>query len=418
MPTSNDKDKAPGKERILYATAVFDQDEIDSVLEVLSRGPNAIRIGKSVAAAEETVAALTGKRHGVMVDSGSAALFLAVELLDLPRGSEVITSPLTFSTDLSALVRAGLVPVFVDVEPDTFNVDAKAIEAEIGPQTRAILIPNLAGNAPDWDVIRGVADRHGLKVIEDSCDALGATLRGTPTAARADITVTSFSPSHIVTGAGSGGMVCLDDDALWDRCLTLRGWGRRSEVQLYGSKVGEHNFWTDVDGLHYDNMFIFDELGWNFLPSEISAAFLGAQLRKLPQNHARRQATFAQYSSYFRAQDRYFVPPRQQEDLETAWLSYCLQVRPDAGFTRADLQAGLGERGIDTRTVWTGNAARQPFMKGVTFRQPESGLPNADAVMQYGVLLSCSHALSEDDVAFVCSQIDDFLAASPDQPSE
>ncbi len=402
--------KTSGKpERILYATAVFDQDEIDSVMGVLAKGPNGIRIGENVAAAEKAVAELTGKRHAIMVDSGSAALFLAVELLDLPRGSEVITSPLTFSTDISALVRAGLVPVFVDVEPDTFNVDAKAIEAEVGPQTRAILIPNLAGNAPDWDVIRGVADRHGLTVIEDSCDALGATLRGTPTAARAEITVTSFSPSHIVTGAGSGGMVCLDDDALWDRCVTLRGWGRRSEVQLYGSKGDDHNFWTDVDGMHYDNMFIFDELGWNFLPSEISAAFLRAQLRKLPVNHARRQRNFALYSSFLASRDRYFVPPRQTDGLETAWLSYCFQVRPDAGFSRADLQAGLSQRGIDTRTVWTGNAARQPMMKGVPYRQPDGGLPNADAVMQYGVLLSCSHSLSDDDIAFVCSQIDDFL---------
>jgi CDP-4-dehydro-6-deoxyglucose reductase, E1 len=406
-------ESSPKQQRILYATAVFDQDEIDSVMSVLAAGPNGIRIGEHVAAAEKAVADLTGKRHGVMVDSGSAALFLAVELLDLPRGSEVITSPLTFSTDLSALVRAGLVPVFVDVEPDTFNVDAKALEAEIGPQTRAILIPNLAGNAPDWDVIRDVADRHGLTVIEDSCDALGSTLRGTPTAARAEITVTSFSPSHIVTGAGSGGMVCLDDDDLWDRCVTLRGWGRRSEVQIYGSKGDDHNFWTDVDGMNYDNMFIFDELGWNFLPSEISAAFLGAQLRKLPVNHARRQRTFGLYSAYLASRDRYFVPPRQTDGLETAWLSYCFQVRPDAGFSRADLQAGLSERGIDTRTVWTGNAARQPMMKGIAFRQPEGGLPNADAVMQYGVLLSCSHSLSDDDVAFVCSQIDDFLETLP-----
>ncbi len=410
---SQGNEKSGKQERILYATAVFDQDEIDSVMGVLAKGPNGIRIGENVAAAEKAVAELTGKRHGVMVDSGSAALFLAVELLDLPRGSEVITSPLTFSTDISALVRAGLVPVFVDVEPDTFNVDAKAIEAEVGPQTRAILIPNLAGNAPDWDIIRGVADRHGLTVIEDSCDALGATLRGTPTAARAEISVTSFSPSHIVTGAGSGGMVCLDDDALWDRCVTLRGWGRRSEVQLYGSKGDDHNFWTDVDGMHYDNMFIFDELGWNFLPSEISAAFLGGQLRKLPVNHARRQRNFQLYSSFLAARSRFFVPPRQTDELETAWLSYCFQVRPDAGFSRADLQAGLSERGIDTRTVWTGNAARQPMMKGVPYRQPEGGLPNADAVMQYGVLLSCSHSLSDDDIAFVCSQIDHFLESLP-----
>jgi CDP-6-deoxy-D-xylo-4-hexulose-3-dehydrase len=401
---------AEQKERILYATAVFDQDEIDAVNSVLAAGGNGIRIGKHVAHAEQAVAEITGKRHGVMVDSGSAALFLAVELLDLPKGSEVITSPLTFSTDISALVRAGLVPVFVDVEPDTFNVDAARIEAEIGPETRAILIPNLAGNAPDWDIIRSVADKHGLTVVEDSCDALGATLRGTPTAARADITITSFSPSHIVTGGGSGGMVCLDDDALWDRCVTLRGWGRRSEVQLYGSKAGEHDFWTDVDGVHYDNMFIFDELGWNFLPSEISAAFLGGQLRKLPQNLKRRQRTFDLYTQFFSSRSQHFIPPRQTEGLDTGWLSYCLLVRPDAGFSRADLQAGLSERGIDTRTVWTGNAARQPMMKGVQFRQPAAGLPNADTVMQYGVLLSCSHALSDDDVAYVCSKIDEFLA--------
>jgi CDP-6-deoxy-D-xylo-4-hexulose-3-dehydrase len=399
----------PKKDRILYTTAVFDQDEIDSVMAVLQGGANGIRIGENVEAAEKTVAAIFGKKHGVMVDSGSGALFLAVELLDLPRGAEVITSPLTFSTDISALVRAGLVPVFVDVEPDTFNVDAKALEAEIGPLTRAMLIPNIAGNAPDWDVIREVADRHDLMVIEDSCDALGAKLRGTPTASRADISITSFSPSHIVTGAGSGGMVCLDDDALWDRCLTLRGWGRRSEVQIYGSKKGEQNFWTDLDGMDYDGMFIFDELGWNFLPSELSAAFLGAQLRKLPVNHARRQRNFELFTRYISSRARYFVPPRQQEGLETAWLSYCFQVRPDAGFSRPQLQAGLSQLGIETRTVWTGNAARQPMMKGVEFRQPEGGLPNADAVMRYGVLMSCGHALDDDDIAFVCAQIDTFL---------
>src|SRR3954449_7061741 len=139
---------------------------------------DSLRIGKNVREMETQVSALFGKQSGVMVNSGSAALFLAIELLDLPPGSEVITSPLTFSTDLSPLVRAGLVPVFVDVEPDTFNLDADRIEEMVTPQTRAILAPNLAGNAPDWDTIRAVADRHGLKVIEESCDALGPVLRG------------------------------------------------------------------------------------------------------------------------------------------------------------------------------------------------------------------------------------------------
>src|SRR5262249_32036388 len=145
------------------------------------------------------IATLFGKRRGVMCNSGSSALYLAVELLGLQPGDEVITSAVTFSTDVAPLVRAGLVPVFVDVEPDTYNVDVDAIDAMIGPRTRAVLVPNLIGNVPDWDRIREIAGARGLKVVEDSCDALGSTLRGMPTGARSDISVTSFALSHIIT---------------------------------------------------------------------------------------------------------------------------------------------------------------------------------------------------------------------------
>ncbi|MDQ1379622.1 MAG: CDP-4-dehydro-6-deoxyglucose reductase [Actinomycetota bacterium] len=396
--------------RVLYATAVFDQDEIDAILAVLDGGRGTLRLGRNVAAMEAEVAAYFGKARGVMCNSGSSALYLAVELLDLAPGSEVITSPVTFSTDLAPLVRAGLVPVFVDVEVDTFNVDVDGIEAMIGAQTRAILIPNLAGNAPDWDRIRALANEHGLKVIEDSCDALGARLRGTPTGTRSDISVTSFALSHIITCAGNGGMVMLDDDVLVDRCLSLRRWGRRSEPQLFGSRRGDRNFWEDLDGIRYDNLFIFDDLGWNFEPSEIGAAFGLQQLKKLDVNHARRVRSFARYSEcLLRFPDR-FVVPRQTEDLETAWLSYVFLVRADAGFTRADLQAFLEQEGIETRTVWTGNAVRQPMMRGVSFRQPAAGLPNADAVMERGMLVPMNHALTDDDIAFVCDRIEAFLA--------
>jgi CDP-6-deoxy-D-xylo-4-hexulose-3-dehydrase len=396
--------------RVLYATAVFDQDEIDAILAVLDDGRGTLRIGRNVAAMEAEVAGYFGKARGVMCNSGSSALYLAVELLDLSPGSEVITSPVTFSTDLAPLVRARLVPAFVDVEVDTFNVDVDAIEAMIGEQTRAILIPNLAGNAPDWDRIRAIADAHGLKVIEDSCDALGARLRGTPTGTRSDISVTSFALSHIITCAGNGGMVMLDDDAHVDRCLSLRRWGRRSEPQLFGSRRGDRNFWEDLDGIRYDNLFIFDDLGWNFEPSEIGAAFGLQQLKKLDVNHARRVRSFARYSEFLHRFPDRFVAPRQTDDLETAWLSYVFLVAADAGFTRADLQSFLEQEGIETRTVWTGNAVRQPMMRGVPFRQPAAGLPNADAVMERGMLVPMNHALTDDDIAFVCDRIEAFLA--------
>ncbi|MCF2530281.1 DegT/DnrJ/EryC1/StrS family aminotransferase [Yinghuangia soli] len=398
------------QKKVVYATAVYDQDEIDAVMAVLTQGQNGLRIGPNVAEMERRVADLFGKRHGVMVSSGSAALFLAVELLGLAPGTEVITSPLTFSTDLSSLLRAGLIPVFVDVEPDTFQIDVTKIEEMVTDKTGAVLIPNLAGNAPDWDAIREIADRHGLKVIEDSCDAVGATLHGTPTGTRSDISVTSFSLSHIITAAGTGGMVMLDDDDLRDRCLTLRGWGRRSETQLFGSKAGSRDFWTDLDGISYDNMFIFDEAGWNFLPTELCAAFGVPQVKKLPLNYERRQHNFRRFSEILRRHPAHFTPPRQTEGLDTAWLSFCFLVKPDAGFGRSDLQQYLEAQGIDTRVVWTGNAARQPFMKDAAFRQPAGGLPGADEVMEYGVLISCNHGLSDEMIDHVGTHIDAFVA--------
>jgi CDP-6-deoxy-D-xylo-4-hexulose-3-dehydrase len=304
------------------------------------------------------------------------------------------------------------VPAFVDVEPDTYCVDVERIEAMIGDRTGAILIPNLIGNAPDWDAIRAVADRHGLPVIEDSCDTLGARLRGRPTGERSTISVTSFANSHIITCGGNGGMVLLDDDERRDRALMLRRWGRRSELHFFGSKRRERDFWEDLDGIHYDNQFIFDELGWNFEPSEIGAAFGLEQLKKLPDNLARRRRNFERYTAYFRNHEARFELPRQLEGLETAWLGYPLMIRTGAGFVRADLQRFLDDRGIDTRTIWTGNVARQPMLQGRPVRVPEDGLPNADAVMERGVLLPLSHALDDDTLDYVTDQVTEFLASA------
>ena len=170
----------------------------------------------------------------------------------------------------------------------------------------------------------------------------------------------------------------VDDDALRDRALMLRRWGRRSEVQFFGSKRRDRDFWEDLDGIRYDNQFIFDELAWNFEPSEMGAAFGLEQLKKLPDNLARRRRNFDRYTEFFAGHADRFVLPRQLAELETAWLGYPLMIAPDAGFERADLQEFLDGRGIDTRTIWTGNVARQPMMRGVAVRVPDDGLPNAD----------------------------------------
>ena len=389
--------------RIDYAGSVHDEREIEAVVSVLRGGPQGLRIGKHVREFEARVAALFGKRRGVMCNSGSSALYLAVELLGLRPGDEVITSAVTFSTDIAPLVRAGLVPVFVDVEPDTYNIDVHAIEPMIGPRTRAVLVPNLIGNVPDWDLIRKVADTHQLRVIEDSCDALGSTLRGAPTGTRSDISVTSFALSHIITAAGTGGMVCIDDDELVDRCLLLRRWGRRSETQIYGSRKGvDRRFFSSIDGdLEYDNLFIFDEVGWNFEPSELSAAFGLVQLDKLADNLARRKHNFARLFGHFGQRPDVFVLPRTTTDVDTAWHMFPVVIRPESGVVRSAFQQHMERNGVDTRMVWTGNVLRQPAFKGIAHRAPAGGLPNADRVMEQGLILPSNHSLHDDDIDYI-----------------
>ncbi len=397
--------------RIEYAGSVHDDEEIAAVVSVLQGGPTALRIGKHVKEMERLVAASFAKRRGVMVNSGSSALYLAVELLGLEPGDEIITSSVTFSTDIAPMIRAGVIPVFVDVEPDTYQIDVDQIESALGPRTKAILAPNLIGNCPDWDRIRAIADTHQLKVVEDSCDCLGATLHGTPTGARSDISVTSFALSHIITAAGTGGMVCVDDDELLDRALLLRRWGRRSEPKLFGSKKGDKRFFSDIDGMEYDDLFIFDEVGWNFEPSEISAAFGVVQMRKLPLNLARRQRNFALLSDFFATYPDVFVLPRLTPGIETGWHMFPILIKPESGVRRADFQQHMEAQGIDTRMVWTGNVTRQPAFKDKPHRVAPGGLPNADIVMQTGLILPCNHAIDDEGIEYICHHAQQFLDA-------
>lgn len=398
--------------RIDYAGSVHDEAEIEAVVEVLRGGPTSMRIGKNVKAMERRVADLFAKKRGIMCNSGSSALYLAFEAMDLQPGDEIVTSAVTFSTDVAPLVRKGVVPAFVDVTPDTFQIDVDRIAEMITPHTKAIMAPNLIGNCPDWDVIRGIADEHGLLVVEDSCDALGQTLNGTSTGTRADISLTSFALSHIITAAGTGGMVCFDDDLMADRALLFRRWGRRSELQLFGSLKGKvDRFFSAIDdGLEYDNIFIFDENGWNFEPSELSAAFGLVQLDKLSDNLARRQRNFAITSSYFAKYPDLFVLPRLTPGIETGWHMFPFIIQPDSGIRRAELQQWMESNGVDTRMVWTGNITRQPMLRGKEFRVPSDGLPNADRVMEWGLILPNNHSLSDDDCAYIGECIDGFVA--------
>ena len=362
-----------GRTRVFYAQAVYGREEIDAVVNVLENQSLALMTGPSVTQFEARVAALFGKAYGLMVNSGSSANLLAIAALGLSPGNEVITPALTFSTTVAPLVQHGLVPVFVDVEADTYNIDAGLVEAMIGPKTRAMMIPNLIGNLPEWASLREIADRHGLKVIEDSADTIGSKYRGEPTGSLSDIATTSFYASHIVTCGGFGGAVCINDPELERRAKLLRGWGRSSSI-LGESEATEDRFNMSISGIDYDAKFVFESPGYNFLPSEMAAAFGLVQLDRLENYADRRVRNFGALTAFFHEYENWFILPRQTKETYTPWLAVPLVVRDNAPFTRRQLQLHFEDQGIQTRTVFTGNILRQPGFSDIDCRTSVANL--------------------------------------------
>jgi CDP-6-deoxy-D-xylo-4-hexulose-3-dehydrase len=374
-----------------YGKAVWGAAEKKAVNHVLD---TSTQMGKHVREMESKVAEFFSKKHGIMVNSGSSANYLAIEILDLPKGSEVITPVLTFSTTVAPLVKSGLIPAFIDVEPDTFNADVDKIEAMITKKTKAMIIPNLLGNLPDWRKIRKIADKHKLILIEDSADTLGATIDGKTAGRFVDVSTTSFYGSHVVTAGGNGGMLCVNDDKLANRAKLLRSWGRSSSLFVESEAI-ENRFNVDVEGMRYDAKFIFEALGYNIEPSEMGAAFGLVQLKNLQKNIDTRVKWFNKQYAFFKKYEQWFILPRQLEGCRTGWLAFPMVVRDDAPFTRTEMQIFLENRNIQTRTVFTGNILRQPGFKDIECKKLKE-YPNADRVMRGGILLACHHGLTTE----------------------
>ncbi len=290
-----------------YGCTVHGEDEIEAVVAVLK---TSTQMGKHVREMEQKVASLFNKPFGIMVNSGSSANYLAIEILNLPSGSEIITPVLTFSTTVAPIVKNNLIPAFVDVEPGTFNIDANQVESMITSKTRALMIPNLLGNLPNWQKLREIADRHNLIVIEDSADTLGATINNQSVGKFTDLSTTSFYGSHVINCAGNGGMLCVKNEELAARAKLLRSWGRSSSLFVESEAI-ENRFNIDVDGIEYDAKFVFEALGYNWEPSEMGAAFGLVQLAKLDKNISAREHAFDLHTTFFKQYEDWFLLPQQ-----------------------------------------------------------------------------------------------------------
>ncbi|MBS1584039.1 MAG: aminotransferase class I/II-fold pyridoxal phosphate-dependent enzyme [Bacteroidetes bacterium] len=388
-----------------YGKAVYGEAEIEAVNKVLR---SSTQMGKHVREMEDRVAALYNKKYGVMVNSGSSALYLAADLMNYEPGTEVITPALTFSTTVAPQVKKGWVPAFVDVEEGTYNLDANKVEEMITPKTKAMIIPNLIGNLPNWQMLREIADKHGLFVLEDSADTLGAEIGGASSGRFTDMSTTSFYGSHIINCAGNGGMLCVNTEAFYDRGRLLRSWGRSSSLFVESEKI-ENRFNVEIEGIPYDAKFVFEEPGYNIEPSEMGAAFGLVQLDNLANNIDTRTANYARMREFFSQYEEYFILPNQLPDSRTGWLAFAVTVRESAPFIRRDMQIFLEKRNIQTRTVFTGNILRQPGFKNVPHKAAKGGYPESDKVMRGGMLLACHHGLNEAQLSHVMESITEFM---------
>lgn len=391
--------------RVPYALSVHDHRETKAVMRVIDEHRTAM--GKETKLFEEKIAALFGKKYGVMVNSGSSANLLAFELLQLPAGSEVITPVLTFNTTVTPMIQKNLVPVFVDVDPKTYLIDIDQMERHITKKTKALFIPSLIGNMPDMSRLRTIADTYDLFFVEDSCDTLGATFAGKPTGTFSHISTTSFYGSHIINAGSGGGMICVNDKAWRDRLIVLRGWGRTSALFADSEDV-DKRFTSQLDDIPYDGKFIFTELGYNFLPLEMSAAFGLVQLQKLPAFTRTRQKNFQALSSMFGKWDRYFSVPVQTPKSFTNWLAFPLTIKEGAPFSRLDLVTFLEKNNIQTRPVFTGNILRQPAY--ASMRKDDMQYPVADIIMKNSFLIGCHQGLIAPHLNHIKKTIAAFLS--------
>tara|TARA_B100000674_G_scaffold485104_1_gene491478 strand:- start:415 stop:1620 length:1206 start_codon:yes stop_codon:yes gene_type:complete len=393
--------------RVPYGLSVHGNEEIKAVTKVLK---SSTQMGKNVSSFEKKISKLFEKKYGLMVNSGSSALLLAMETLDFPPGSEIITPALTFSTTVGYIVRNNWIPVFVDVEEGTYCINEKKIKNLITKKTKAIVAPHLMGNIVNWEKLAPMLKKKGILIIEDSADTLGATYKNKSTGKYADISITSFYGSHIINCAGNGGMVCFNDKNKYIKAKLLRSWGRSSSLFDEKSERIENRFNIKLDGIPYDKKFVFEKIGHNLEPSELGAAFGLVQLKKLKYNLKEREKNFKLHTKFLNKYKKYFILPKQLPKSRSGWLAYPITITENAPFSRTQMQIFLEKKNIQTRVVFTGNILKQPGFKNIKAKKDNKGYPEADKVMRNGILIACHHGLTKKMINHLHKSIDEFMS--------
>lgn len=403
----------PGKTKVAYSGRVYDHRElehgVESVLQYwLTAGPFANRF-------EKTMKEYFGSQAAYLVNSGSSANLLMIATLcseqvkdHLKPDDEVITPAVTFPTTLTPIVQNGLIPVFIDCIPGEYDVDVTQLEAAIGPRTRCIFFPHTVGIPCNMDVIMDVAKRHDLWVLEDGCDALGATWDGQLVGTFGSMSSISFYPAHHMT-MGEGGMVVINDGGIRRTALSIRDWGRDCWCEPgVNNTCGKRFEWQLGDlPFAYDHKYIYSNLGYNLKVSEMQAAIGVAQFQKLPGFIEARRRNAAFYLHELARHEEHLILPSVPAKADPSWFGFPITLRDHVD--RRKFIAWLESFNIETRLVFGGNILKQPGFRNIP-RRVHGELSGTDTIMNQTLFIGVYPGLTREMLNFVVEKIDAFFA--------
>jgi CDP-6-deoxy-D-xylo-4-hexulose-3-dehydrase len=394
---------------------VFDAEElallVDASLDFW------LTTGRYAARFEKELAQFMGVRHASLCNSGSSANLLALTALTSPKlgakrlqpGDEVITVASGFPTTVNPIFQNRLVPVFLDIELETYNVDIRCLEEGLSPRSRAVILAHTLGNPFNLEAVTEFARRHDLWLLEDNCDALGSTYQGRLTGTFGDLATLSFYPAHHIT-MGEGGGVVTNQPQLKKLVESFRDWGRDCWCDPGRDDTCGRRFQWQLGDLPYgyDHKYIYSHLGYNLKLTDMQAAVGVAQLQKLPRFIEKRKQNWRILYEGLTPFEEFLLLPRPTAGSEPSWFGFLLTIREDAPCSRHELVTYLEERKIATRLLFGGNLIRQPAYKGLPYRVAGS-LANSDLVMNNSFWIGVYPGLNSTHLDYVLSVFSDFF---------
>lgn len=408
----------PGVSAVPPSGKLIDADELKLMVEASLDGW--LTTGRFNDEFERKLAAFLGVKYLITVNSGSSANLVAFSALTSPKlgdraikpGDEVIGVAAGFPTTVNPILQFGAVPVFVDVELGTYNIDATKIEEAISPKTKAIMLAHTLGNPYNLEVVTALCKKYNLWLIEDCCDALGSTYKGKLVGTFGDIGTLSFYPAHHIT-MGEGGAVFTNNPELKQIAESFRDWGRDCYCPPGKDNTCGKRFCWKLGGLPegYDHKYTYSHLGYNLKITDMQAACGLAQLKKASEFIRKRRENFAYLSERLAGCQEFLILPQATHHSDPSWFGFPITLRSNASVNRVDLLNYLEQNKIGTRLLFAGNLARQPYMIGRNFRT-SGDLANTDIVMNSTFWIGVQPMLTQEMMEFSVSKIETFLGVS------